>query len=444
MFDPARRFPRTTRPRRWSPLAILLVAAVTLPAASLPGPLDATTTVQAKSKSKSKGKRKKPKKTVERELRRLRQKQAISGRDRNAWVRLYRDARSQARRLDGTAGRELEGAIENTEEIAARGRLTASRTAAVFHTLQVNRDWWTQNSGAAWRPTVPGSPLVWQYYPGEGLQIQWLGTFGLANALATTKAPEKLEQLRAIAEEALRLASHRAGGPAWEYLFDFGGGRPPWGSGMAQVTGMQALIRTYERTADVRYRDTALDAVQLLRRSAPNGARYKRSKGDHILLYTYSKMRVLNAFVQAVAGLQEVARKTQDAKVKAVFVRAERQLRVELPQYVTKNWAVYSLGGKAETPDYHTVSRNFLRNLCQGLLADHDSYAQGGPTASWGAPPSPDLYCITGERFAQDLRDNPGGPGKSRARLRSGGPAALDGALDRSAVPGAFGAIAQP
>ncbi|MCK9249713.1 MAG: D-glucuronyl C5-epimerase family protein [Solirubrobacteraceae bacterium] len=437
------RSPRAAFIGRRAPLAALLVAALALPASAVPGPLDATSHAPAAtkkaSKGKAKGKRKKPKRTVESELRRLRRAKDISGRDRNAWVRLYRDARSKVRRLDGNAKRQLQGVIDNTEQMAARRSITPSRAPAIFLTLQVNRDWWAVNSGAAWRPTVPGSPLVWQYYPGEGLQIQWLGTFGLANALATTKAPEKLEQLRAIGEEALRLASRRAGGPAWEYLFDFGGGKPPWGSGMAQVTGMQALIRTYERTVDERFRDTAVDAIQLVRRSAPSGARYKRSKGDHILLYTYTKMRVLNAFVQAVSGLQEVARKTQDPRVKGAFVRAERQLRAELPSYLTKDWARYSIGGKLESPDYHTVSRNFLRQLCQGLLADHASFAQGGPTAGWGAPVSPDLYCITGERFAEQLRETPNGPGaKGRATLRAPEPVAAD------ALTGALGRIAQP
>ena len=51
--------------------------------------------------------------------------------------------------------------------------------------MRRNRQWWSNGpllrNGA--RVSFQGSRLVWQYYAGEGLQIQWLGTFGKANGL---------------------------------------------------------------------------------------------------------------------------------------------------------------------------------------------------------------------------------------------------------------------
>ena len=47
------------------------------------------------------------------------------------------------------------------------------------------------------------------------------------------------DDLRALLDEALGLATQRAGGIAWEYLFHFDGGRPPWVSGLAQGTGLR-------------------------------------------------------------------------------------------------------------------------------------------------------------------------------------------------------------
>ena len=55
-------------------------------------------------------------------------------------------------------------------------------------------------------------------------------------------------------DELLPLAAERAGGLAWEYYFSFGGGRPPWVSGLAQGTAVQALARAaarLKRQADV-------------------------------------------------------------------------------------------------------------------------------------------------------------------------------------------------
>ncbi|WP_210492173.1 D-glucuronyl C5-epimerase family protein [Patulibacter sp. SYSU D01012] len=401
-----------------------------------PGVASAATTA-TKTSTKKKTKKKAPKYTVEGELRKLRSARDISAADLRTWRALYRDAKAKAARLPkGTARTELQGVVRNTDEIAGRRKLSASLAPSVFLTLQVNRDWWTARAApaAGARPAVPGSPLTWQYYPGEGLQIQWLATFGTANALATTQTPAKLEQLRAIEDEALRLASTRAGGPAWQYLFDFGGGAPPWGSGMAQVTGMQSLVRASTRLGDTKYAQTALKAVELLRHKQPNGALLKGDVGDHLLLYTFTTMRVMNAFTQAVSGLHEVAATTGDPKVASTYVRAERQLRAELPQYDLGTWARYSLGGKPETPSYHTLSRDLLRGMCRTLQADAALFAAGQPVAGGLPPAPPDLYCALGERFAQDLRATPSGPAASRARSRAAVPAPAAVGLDAPAV----------
>ncbi|WP_320672636.1 D-glucuronyl C5-epimerase family protein [Patulibacter defluvii] len=402
-------------------IALPLIAAVPSP---LPAsPLDAAPAAAASKKKKPK----KPKYTVEGELRKLRSAKSISLADYRAWRALYRDAQAKAKRLrkNGTARKELEGVIRNTEQMAARRRIDASLAPSVFLTLQVNRDWWTTRPvpPVGSRPVVPGSPLTWQYYWGEGLQIQWLGTFGTANALATTKTPEKLEQLRAIEDEALRLASRRAGGPAWQYLFDFGGGAPPWASGMAQVTAMQSLVRTSERTNDPKYRETALQAVALLRRAPTSGARLKRPAGDHILLYTFSRARVLNAFAQAVSGLHEVAAKTGDPKVSAGYVRAERELRAELRSYDTGRWSLYQLGGANATVSYHTLSRDLLRGLCKALQADEIAFAGGQPVAGAQPPAPPKPYCDMATKFTNYLAASPAGPRATSRRAGPGGDA---------------------
>lgn len=381
-----------------------------------------TATKQTTKKQPAKKQAKKPKYTLEGELRKLQTSKAISRRDYRDWRALYRGSVAEAKKLPkGVRRNELQGVIRNTEQIAERRKLTASLAPSVFLTLAVNRDWWKTQPipPVGGRPIVAESPLTWQYYAGEGLQIQWLATFGTANALATTKTPEKLEQLRAIQTEALRLASSRAGGPTWAYLFDFGGGAPPWSSGMAQVTGVQSLVRTSAKLGDPTFQETGLKAMALVRRTPPSGARLKMAAGDHILLYTYTQMRVMNAFAQAVSGLHEIAATTQNASAHNSYLRAERQLRVELPQYATSNWALYSIGGRPETPSYHTLSRDLLRGLCRSLTADAELFAAGEVVAGRQVPADPTLYCETAERFTEDLRRTPNGPSSSNARAGS-------------------------
>ncbi|WP_022927561.1 D-glucuronyl C5-epimerase family protein [Patulibacter americanus] len=433
------------RPRARALVASAVIAAGALPAV-LPatgGPLgtDAAAAATKGSTQKKPKKPAKPKYTVEGELRKLRAAREIGATDLRTWRTLYRDAKAKAAVLPkGTRRTELLEVLKNTDEIAGRRKLTASLAPSVFLTLQVNRDWWTGTAPTPApnsRPVVAGSPLTWQYYRGEGLQIQWLATFGTANALATTNTPAKLETLRAIQDEAVRLASDRAGGPSWEYLFDFGGGAPPWGSAMAQVTGMQSLVRTAGKLGQDSYRTTALSAIGLLRRTAPTGARLKQPGGDHLLLYTFTKMRVLNGFAQAVSGLHEIAAATGDTKVAATYVRAERQLRAELPEYDLGTWARYSAGGKPETPSYHTLSRDLLRGLCRTLSADAVAFAAGQPVAG-GLPPAPaEPYCTMGERFAQDLLLTPAGPkAGARATTRSGSAPAPAPVADPAATLG--------
>lgn len=399
MFSPT---PAWRRRRSLLPLFVVLALLGTGALSPSGNPLTPSAAQAAKKTAKASSKKtvsssrkttkktaKKPKYTLEGELRKLKSSKAISAADYKLWLGIYTDAKVLVARLPkGTKKTELTGVIRNTEQIAERRQLTGSLAPSVFLTLQVNRDWWTSPQQpippVGGRPIVPGSPLTWQYYAGEGLQIQWLATFGNANALATTSTPAKIAQLKAIQDEALRLQSVRAGGPAWQYLFDFGGGAPPWGSGMAQVTAMQSLVRTSNKLGDPIYRDTALRAVALLRHSSPSGALLKQPGGDHILLYTFTKTRVMNAFIQAVSGLHEIAL-TGDTKVSALYVRAERELRIELPQYLTPNWARYSMGGANETPSYHTLSRDLLRGLCKTLTADAQLFASGQPVAGAAA-----------------------------------------------------------
>ena len=52
-------------------------------------------------------------------------------------------------------------------------------------TVRRNQDWWQNGPLLAYgkRVRFSGSRLTWQYYPGQGIQIQWLGTFARMNNL---------------------------------------------------------------------------------------------------------------------------------------------------------------------------------------------------------------------------------------------------------------------
>jgi hypothetical protein len=352
----------------------------------------------------------------------------------------YRDADRQARatlkKLSGTRRGQLAAVVSHLDAAAAGGLMAPSRLPALFLTLQRNRAFWAAAPLPApgQRLTFARSQVVWQFYPGQGLQIQWLGTFGKANALWASRTRD--DDLRALLDEALGLATQRAGGLAFEYLFTFDGGRPPWVSGLAQGTALSALARAAVRLKDPKYFEAARAALGIFRTPPPAGIRVATPAGAHYLQYSFApRLHIVNGFTQALNGLRDFAVLANDPEGQALFAAGEAQLRTELPGFDTGAWSLYSKPGPESDLSYHRLLRDFLRALCDRLTEDRSRAAAapapapssttpdtGGTPAAPAAPapvPDPALYCDTAQRFDADLRTPPVvtvTPGPLRAR----------------------------
>ncbi len=381
--------------------------------------------------------------TVRGELARMLAAGAIDRATYKARAATYTQARTLRRKLRGTRRAALGAVIANLDAIAARGDMTVSRLPELFETLARNRQWWASGPLLRYgqRVSFSGSPLVWQYYTGEGLQIQWLGTFGKANALWKFKTKDA--ELRTLLDAALSLAAQRAGGIAWEYLFDFDGGHPPWASGLAQGTGIQALSRAAVRLDEPRYFEAARSALGIFRTAPPSGVRIPTEHGAHYLIYSFApQMRVLNAFTQALNGLHDFALLANDAEGRALFAAGEGELRVALPAYDTGAWSRYSLTDEADL-GYHKLARDFLVSLCTRMREDTaratnapapGSAASGGAIPIPGAAPvapatpaslvDPAPYCDAAKRWTTYLSQPPVVRLVSE-RARAGKPAAI-------------------
>jgi hypothetical protein len=333
--------------------------------------------------------------TVRGELNRLAASNAIVPEQAAAWRADYDSAQATLKKLHGTRFRELRAVVVNVNDAARRHQFTVSRLPAMFMTLRRNRDWWATKPlpHGGQRTSFAPSQLVWQYYPGQGWQIQWLATFGIANALWSYGGKD--DQLRRLLDEALTYATQRAGGIAFEYLFHFDGGTPPWVSGLAQGTGLSALSRAAVRLKTPRYFDAARQALGIFKTKPPQGVRYTRSTGVHYLQYSYApKLRIANGFTQALNGLHDFATLANDEEGRTLFASGERELHHELPQFDTGAWSLYSKPGKESDLGYHKVLRDFVQNLCDRLTKA-------------GKDPSPTLYCHTAARFTKDLTTPP-------------------------------------
>jgi hypothetical protein len=310
----------------------------------------------------------------------------------------YRDgydaARKTLKKLKGFRHVQLAAVVANVDQVAADHLFTPTRLPSVFLTLQRNRAWWSTSPlpSPGQRATFAPSQIVWQFYPGQGWQIQWLATFGKANALWMVKTRD--DDLRRILDEALSLATQRAGGIAFEYLFHFDGGRPPWVSGLAQGTGLSALSRGAVRLKDTKYFDAARSALGIFRAKPPSGILRKTATGSHYLQYSYApKLRIVNGFTQSLNGLHDFAALANDAEGRTLFDAGEKELRHELPEFDTGAWSLYSKPGIESDLGYHKVLRDFLQGLCDRLTK--------------AGTPDPKLYCQTAQRFTTDLTTKP-------------------------------------
>ncbi|MEA2418276.1 MAG: hypothetical protein QOE60_482 [Thermoleophilaceae bacterium] len=322
----------------------------------------------------------------------------------------YDRARQLARKLKGARRVAMRGVVADLDGMAARDAVVPARLPALLATLEANIRWWTTGPllapGA--RVEFAHSGIVWQHYAGHGIQIQWLGTWGRANGLWAAENQDAA--FAALLAEAVGLGGQRAGGLAFEYLFPFDGGRPPWVSGLTQGTALSALVRGGLRLKDPQWKDAARSAVGIFRVPPPEGVAQPTADGTHYLQYSFApRLHVLNGFIQSLNGLFDYASVLHDAEGQQLFDSGRAEAVAELPSYDTGGWSRYS-NFRDSNLSYHELLRDFLRNLCHRLQRH-------------GRPGDP--FCHYAGRFSDDLVRAPritlqgSTPRRLRARRRA-------------------------
>lgn len=308
----------------------------------------------------------------------------------------YWRARQAAARLPGRRKHELRAVIEQVRHLARTRRLTASRIAHAVLLLERNTAFWRRAPlpHAGQRVALGRDGLVWQHYPGAGLQVQHLASFGKANALArvcrdtrksTTCRPRKL---RRLLDRLVSLAANRDGAPAWEHPFRFGGAAAGWVSGMTQGTAVQALARGAEVLRTRKYLLVARRALKVFELAPPRGVAVREGAGRHYVMYsTKPSLRILNGHLQATIGLRDLAMHGGGARARKAYRRGERSARSAVRRYDTGAWSLYSRGGREANLGYHRLQRVFLRRLCDRTKRP--------------------AYCAAERRFARYLTEPP-------------------------------------
>jgi len=333
---------------------------------------------------------------VSSELARLARNGAISGSAYSGYLSAWNSALRTERRLRGTRRTELTAVTQTLHNIAATRALTASRLPVLFLTLARNVQYWKTGPllGYGQRVEFSGSELVWQYYPGQGIQLQVLGTFGKADGLYTA-GPAQYASLRALLGEMIPLAVTRNGSLAWEYYFTFDGGRPPWTSAMSQGTAIEALTRGYLSLAGTypvgvpNYLAVAHEALRLFTVRPPAGVGVPTTVGNRYVQYSFASAsgeEVINAFLQALIGLYDYAQVSGDSTAAGLFAAGNAEAQAELPSFDTGAWSLYQ-PGQEDSLDYHDLVTGFLQTLCTKTAAP--------------------VYCTTAQHFLADRTTRP-------------------------------------
>jgi hypothetical protein len=339
-------------------------------------------------RAQSRRRARRPQTTVRSELTRLLRQHAIAPATYAADNASFNSALAAERHLTGTRRAELTSVTQTLHQIAAARGFVPSRLPALFATLDRNRQWWTSGPllASGQRVEFAGSQLVWEYYPGQGLQIQVLGNFGKVNGLYESGVAN-YGAMQQLLGELTPLAVRRGGGLAWEYYFHFDGGNPPWTSAMSQATGLQALSNAYLATHNQYYLQVAASALPLFSAPPPAGVQIRTSLGTRYLQYTFAPtVSIINAFLQTLVGLDTYAHVSGNQTAAQLFAAGNAEAVAEVPSFDTGAWSLYQPGLEDDL-SYHELVTGFLVQLC----------------TMTGTP----VYCTTAQHFQAYLKIPP-------------------------------------
>jgi hypothetical protein len=334
-------------------------------------PVGGRATVATASRARASTKR--GRRAVYRALRRELRKKRISRAEHRRWRRTYVRSVRTLRRVRGARAAQLRYVFTSVESLALRRRLGATRMPAAFVQLERNRRYWPRMRypGAGDQVSFRGSEILYQYFPGEGLQLHPLSTFKKANHMYgfCNRGESACDEagLRRLLDEMTGLAVNRGRRfIAWEYMFHFGGGTPPWMSGMAQATGVQALGRAAELLGEPEYVETAQRALGAFSARPPRGVRTRGPRGGiHYLQYSFApRLYIFNAFLQSLIGLYDFSNLADDGRSRRLYDVALGEGRAEVPLSDVGDWSRYSYAGAESNHDYHELLREFLASLC--------------------------------------------------------------------------------
>jgi len=263
----------------------------------------------------------------------------------------YREILSQAtatwRKLPGARSSNLAG---NLHDVARQWKAyIAPRALTLFSMLQINATYLGADAmppdGADIRDA---DGVVYRAFNGHGLQFHPLANFARLNSLLARNQETDAAWLAAAL---IARGVPRGGALVWEYYFPFGGGYPPWTSGMVQAVAARAFAE------DADY-DVARKAYLALSKLV-----FPLDGGSWIRLYSFSNLAVLNAQLQTALSLADYATLNQDPSATLLSDQLLQTADTLFDDFDTGAWSLYALGGPESPLNYHVFVVNLLKRI---------------------------------------------------------------------------------
>lgn len=260
-------------------------------------------------------------------------------------------------KLPGQRAHELEGVIR---DVAAQWRAyNRPRALALFGMLEFNTDHFVAKGPlASGRDAQDEDGVVYRAFRNHGLQFHPLANFAKLNSyLGANRLDEA--SLLGLALIARGVPGGTPGSLAWEYGFQFGSGRAPWTSGMAQAVAAQSFARGQQKLGDPAFAAAARKAFRSIRgklvRPLPEGL--------FIRLYSFSDLAVLNAHLQSVVSVEDYALLLEDPEGQELAGQLRSSAAALLPKFDTGAWTLYALGANESTLDYQRYVVSLLKRI---------------------------------------------------------------------------------
>ena len=283
---------------------------------------------------------------------------ALSAEDADAYRAEVDRAVSVIRNLGGARETNLRGVLH---DVAVQWQAySEARALTLFSMLATNTTWFGNRAAPTTKTdTTDADGIVYRFFPGHGFQFHPLANAGALNAAVAAKDADRAGTL---ATALLARATTGPGGAlTWEYEFPYGGGKPPWTSGMAQAVMAQAFSRTETLTGDPADTETARAAF----RAIPGTLVRQLPSGPWIRLYSFDGAAVLNAQLQSAISVGDYATATGDPDAAGLAAGLQASAEALLPRFDTGYWSLYSLGGPESPLEYHTYVVSLLKKLAQ-------------------------------------------------------------------------------